>query len=66
MFLKNHAQLQGFAGVGAFFLSKNHAKKTPIQNKKKRHFSKKSSKVTQNQEQASELASQVNQASQAI
>ena len=41
-------------------------KKLPIKNKKKSHSAKKISKVTQNQEQASELPSQVNQASQAI
>ena len=47
----------------SLFFSKNHAQKTPIKNKKKCRFAKKSSKVTKNQEQANERASQVNQAS---
>ena len=47
----------------SLFFSKNHAQKTPIKNKKKCRFAKKSLKVAQNQEQASERASQVNQAS---
>ena len=55
-----------FAGVGAFFLPKKHTQKTPIKNKKKCRFAKKKSKVNPNQEQASERASQVNQASYAI
>ena len=50
----------------SLFFSKNHAQKTPIKNKKKCHFAKKSLKISRNQEQASERASQVNQASQAF
>ena len=50
----------------SLFFSKKHAQKTPIKNKKKCHSAKKISKVTQNQEQASELPSQVNHASVAI
>ena len=56
-------QFESFAGVGDFFSPKKHAQKTPIKNKKKCRFAKKSSKVTQNQEKASEQAAQVNQAS---
>ena len=52
--------------VGALFVQKIMLKKVRIKNKKKCRFAKKISKVTQNQEEASELASQVNQASQAI
>ena len=50
----------------SLFFSKNHAQKAQIKNKKKCHFAKKNLKVAENQEQASERASQVNQASQAI
>ena len=50
----------------SLFFSKKHAQKTPYKNKKKFGFAKKSLKVFQNQDQASELASQVNQASHAI
>ena len=57
-------QFESFAGVGDFFSPKNHAQKIPIKNRKKPRFAKKkSSNVTQNQEKASELAAQVNQAS---
>jgi len=48
------------------FFPKINAQKNPLKNKKKCHFAKNSLKVAQNQEQASEQASQVNQASQAI
>ena len=65
MFLKNHAQLQVLRGWVPFFCKK-YAQKNPLKNKKKCHFAKNSLKVAQNQEQASEQASQVNQASQAI
>ena len=47
------------------FFSKKHAQKTLLKNKKKRRFTKKKSKIIQNQEQANERASQVNQASYA-
>ena len=50
----------------SLFFSKNHAQKNPLKNKKKYHFAKNSLKVAQNQKQAIEQASQVNQASQAI
>ena len=50
----------------SLFCSKNHAQKTPSKNKKKFGFAKKSLKVFQNQEQASELALQVKQASHGI
>ena len=50
----------------SLFFSKNIAQKTPIKNKKKWRFAKTCFKVAQNQAQASERASQVNQASQAI
>ena len=46
-----------FCGGRCLFFSKNHAQKPPIKNKKKCRFTKKSSKVNQNEEQASELAS---------
>ena len=49
----------------SLFFSKKHAQKTPLKNKKK-SFWKKSLNVAQNQEQPSERASQVNQASQVI
>ena len=55
-----------FCGDGCPFFAKNNAQKNPLKNKKKCHFAKNSLKVAQNQEQASEQASQVNQASQAI
>ena len=50
----------------SLFFSKNHAQKTPIKNKKKCRFEKNKLKVAQNQKQASERTSHVNQASQAI
>ena len=56
-------QFENFTAVGDFFSLKKHVQKNPIQNKKKCRFAKKSSKVTQNQEKASEQAAQVNQAS---
>ena len=52
-----------FDGKSLFF-SKKHAKKTPIKNKKNCRFAKK--KLNQDLEQASERASKINQASEAI